>query len=89
MIDCVAFSEDGRTLVSAGRAGIIMLWNVATRRQIFPLKGLEREVSAARALCVASDSVSAVFVYEGPGAQEPVCGTTLVRPAAGNSLANQ
>src|SRR5262249_45755271 len=45
-VSSIAFSPDGRTLVSATVEGAVRLWEVATGKQIFLLDGHERAVMA-------------------------------------------
>jgi hypothetical protein len=67
-VDALSFTHDGRTLVSAGGAWVIQLWNVATSQPIFLLRGGTEGAATTRALCIApNDSgVAAFLVHEKP-----------------------
>ena len=43
----VAWSPDGRRLVSAGREGVLHLWDAATGRDLYTLSGHKQEVNSA------------------------------------------
>jgi WD40 repeat protein len=68
-VQALAFTHDGRTLISAGRGGSIDLWNVATARRMIPLHGYYSWMPSVRGLCVAPDdsSVAAFLVTEPTG----------------------
>jgi WD40 repeat protein len=84
-VDCVAFSDDGRTLLSGSGRGSILLWNLGTGRQFFALKSHELVARAVRGLCVVPGGVSAVIGYETPDATwDAVWRTNLTKPVAGN-----
>ena len=86
--DCLAFNADGRTLISASDAGSILLWNVATARQILPLNDPGLGLLGARGLCISPGGVSAIIVqrYSG-GTRDVIWHTALVRPNAASFTA--
>ena len=73
-ITCLAFSQDGLTLISGQRSGAIRVWNVASAREVFPLKGDALGAPAIAAICIApgDTGISAIAAPERPGRTKDV-----------------
>jgi eukaryotic-like serine/threonine-protein kinase len=86
-ITCLAFSQDGLTLISGQRSISIHLWNVALAREIFPLKDDMFGTRGIAALCIApgDTGVAAIATLERPGWTKNVLWRTgRISRAAGN-----
>ena len=66
-VDSLAFSEDGRTLLSGGEGISVTAWNVATARRIFALKGIEDTTAVVVDLTIVPGDLRVLGITAGRG----------------------